>query len=86
MGGDIYWLGSNPVVCGNELCWIYLQEELSVSNAELRIKNVELIELLENLRPECSEDVHAQAMEQVLSNEAILKTLKKLHNQGIVVV
>ena len=86
MGGDIYWLGSNPVVCGNELCWIYLQEELSVSNAELRIKNVELIELLENLRPECSEKVHNKAMEKVLGDETILKTLKKLHNQGIVVV
>lgn len=86
MGGDIYWLGSNPVLCGGEVCWFYLQEEFAVNNAELRIKNEELIELLENLRPECSEDVHVQAMEKVLSNEAILKTLKKLHNQGIVVV
>jgi len=83
---DVYWLGSNPVVSGGEISWIYLQEEFSISNAELKMKNEELVELLEKLRPESSVEEHDSAMNQIFENEVIQKQIRKLHNQGIVVV
>ena len=77
---NLWWLGSTPVLCGNEYRWIYLMEEQTAP-----VKLIDL-ELLLSLRPEASEAERTAALKKITAAPAFLSNLKKLHGRGLVLL
>ena len=78
---DIYWLGTEPIDYGDQLTWIYLQEEMKIKS---KIKN--LSKLLWNLRPGCDEKDRLDSIKELKASPELQNLVKKLHYKGIVVV
>ena len=78
---DIYWLGTEPIGYGDQLTWIYLQEEMKIKS---KIKN--LSKLLWNLRPGCDEKDRLDSIKELKASPELQNLVKKLHYKGIVVV
>ena len=90
-GKGIFWLGGNPLVCGQgkarELRWIYLQEECYLSCQTLENKNPEsIINLLNQLAPEATSDERINALKLINKDPGLQKILSRLHNKGVVSV
>ena len=88
---SLYWLGSNPVVSSKRIFWNYLQEEESISVAELKgftMSAEDFCNLLWNLRPGAIIPERESALKQFdeLSKNGLHleELLKKLHYRGIV--
>jgi len=84
-GKDIFWLGSVPVSVspGQKQCahtWIYLQEEFSQNLSE------DIVELLKQLAPSVSAEIHESAMGKIKKSPELQKQLQRLHNKGIVYI
>ena len=85
----IFWLGGNPVVCGqgknSELRWIYLQEECYLSCQALEKKNPQsFINLLNSLSPAVSSGQRSEALSLIKKDSLLQKIIGQLHNRGVV--
>ena len=88
---NLYWLGARPVVSSKRIFWNYLQEEESISVAELKgftMSAEDFCNLLWNLRPGATIPERESALKQFdeLSKNGLHleELLKKLHYRGIV--
>jgi hypothetical protein len=80
---NLWWLGGNPILCGNEYRWLYLMEEQCTSVDTLNKIN---LNLLLALRPEASESERTSALEEISKNPAIISKLKKILGRGLVLL
>lgn len=78
---EIYWLGTQPVITGNQMNWIYLLEEMEWKKATLELSSV-----LWGLRPGADERDRVKFVEQIKKTPELQKVIKSLHYKGIVVV
>jgi len=83
----IYWLGSKPVVCGNTVSWIYLQEESFITHKQIgKLKLEEAASLLWKLRPEAESQDRSFAITEIKKSPDFQRLLQSLHNIGVVSV
>ncbi len=92
INNDVYWIGSEPVLCVNEdknphkkdkkstYTWIYLQEEF------FETLESDVVESLKQLKPCESEKNHLQIMEQIKKSPELQKHLQSLKNRGLVCI
>ena len=80
---NLWWLGGNPILCGNEYRWLYLMEEQCTSVDTLNKIN---LNLLLALRPEVSESERTSALTEISKNPSVIPKLKKILGRGLVLL